>query len=253
VRKPVTAETEPDDPGSAPPPELPTLELSRFVRDRYSEFRALVLYVDRLQNAPSTAVSRQLLTTCAAEVRTRFAYGRAAEHPHIVAWREVYRSFGAKPSRYHCSAEALLRRALKGDKQPEINAIVDTYNAISMRWAIPIGGEDRSGLSGNCVLRAATGAEPFVAFHERDETIVHPCAGEIVWSDDEGVTCRRWNWRQCARTQLTEATTSAYFLLEALPPFGSDELRHAGEDLARELTRTSPKCRIEVHELGAGA
>jgi DNA/RNA-binding domain of Phe-tRNA-synthetase-like protein len=61
-------------------------------------------------------------------------------------------------------------------------------------------------------LIAATGDEPF-----DDE---HPRPGEIVWADTLGVTCRRWNWRQCTRTRLVEGTTRAYFLFDALPSCG---------------------------------
>lgn len=40
--------------------------------------------------------------------------------------------------------------------------------------------------------------------------------GEVVWADGAGVTCRRWNWRQCTRTQLSPATTRALFIVDAL-------------------------------------
>jgi hypothetical protein len=43
-----------------------------------------------------------------------------------------------------------------------------------------------------------------------------PRPGEVVWADREGVTCRRWNWRQCVRTRLTESTAGAYFVFDAL-------------------------------------
>ena len=43
-----------------------------------------------------------------------------------------------------------------------------------------------------------------------------PEPGEVIWRDDLGVTCRRWNWRQGRRTAITATTTSAVFLLEGL-------------------------------------
>jgi DNA/RNA-binding domain of Phe-tRNA-synthetase-like protein len=30
-----------------------------------------------------------------------------------------------------------------------------------------------------------------------------PEPGEVIWRDDDGVTCRCWNWRQCVRTRIT--------------------------------------------------
>ena len=36
---------------------------------------------------------------------------RATEHPHIVSWRAAFSGFGAKPSKYPSSAEALITRS----------------------------------------------------------------------------------------------------------------------------------------------
>lgn len=48
--------------------------------------------------------------------------------------------------------------------------------------------------------------------------VEHPEIGEVVWRDDAGVTCRRWNWRQGRRTALTEESTTALFIIDALAP-----------------------------------
>ena len=103
-----------------------------------------------------------------------------------------------------------MTRALSGETLPRINRLVDIYNAVSVQHAIPVGGEDLDRVAGPVRLAAATGDEPF----DDDE---YPRPGEIVWADTLGVTCRRWNWRQCRRTRLVEGTTRAYFLFDALP------------------------------------
>ena len=56
--------------------------------------------------------------------------------------------------------------------------------------------------------------------------------GQIVWRDDLGVTCRRWNWRQCTRTRLT-LYQNALFIFDGLAPSGTTQLREAAEDLGR--------------------
>jgi DNA/RNA-binding domain of Phe-tRNA-synthetase-like protein len=68
-----------------------------------------------------------------------------------------------------------------------------------------------------------------------------------VWCDEAGVTCRRWNWRQARRTQLSEDTTTALFILDALDPI-TDEALHAAEDLVAHLTGLGPDIRA-VHRL----
>ena len=124
-----------------------------------------------------------------------------------------------------------------GEGLPRINALVDRYNAVSVLHAVPVGGEDLDRVSGPVRLVAASGDEPF-----DDE---HPRPGEIVWADALGVTCRRWNWRQCRRTRLVEGTTRAYFLFDALPPFGDAELAAAMAELEGLLRGGWPEARLE--------
>jgi DNA/RNA-binding domain of Phe-tRNA-synthetase-like protein len=75
----------------------------------------------------------------------------------------------------------------------------------------------------------------------------------VIWADEEGVTCRRWNWRQCRRTQLTEATTSAYFLLEAIGEYPDEDLEAAADGLAGAIARISPGAEISREILRASS
>jgi DNA/RNA-binding domain of Phe-tRNA-synthetase-like protein len=163
------------------------------------------------------------------------------DHPHLAAWREAFRAFGAK--RYRCSAEALIRRVDAGEGLPQINRLVDLYNAVSVRWAVPVGGEDFDRVAGTVRLVFASGGEPFDGGDP-------PKPGEVVWADDRGVTCRRWNWRQGVRTRLELGTTRAYFLFDALPELGDDELDGAMEDLMRRLRDVCPGVRLESWVVG---
>jgi DNA/RNA-binding domain of Phe-tRNA-synthetase-like protein len=71
----------------------------------------------------------------------------------------------------------------------------------------------------------------------------YPDPGEVVWCDDAGVTCRRWNWRQGRRTQLREDTATALFILDALDPVTDEALHAAADDLVTYLTRPGPDVR----------
>ena len=127
-----------------------------------------------------------------------------------------------------------MRRAETG--LPRVNRLTDTYNAISVLHRIPLGGEDLDRYSGAPSLVRATGDEPFDTVADGEPVIEHPEPGEVVWRDDAGVTCRRWNWRQCRRTALTDETTSAVFILDALGPCDDTALHAAADALAAELT-----------------
>lgn len=62
--------------------------------------------------------------------------------PEIACWRDAYGKIGLKPSKYHSSIEALLRRIKKGQDIATGLPIVDFYNLISLTEKAPIGAYD---------------------------------------------------------------------------------------------------------------
>jgi DNA/RNA-binding domain of Phe-tRNA-synthetase-like protein len=221
------------------------------VERRFPTYSVLVVYAYGLANGPSDDASIADLRDAEEAARAAFGEQKASTHPHIAAWRQAFGAFGSKPSKYLCSAEALLSRVLKGQELPAINRIVDHYNAVSVRRVLPAGGEDLDKLTSDLSLTVATGGEPFDAAGGDGAQIEHADPGEIVWADTAGVTCRRWNWRQGVRTRLIPETRNAYFVLDRLEPFGLDALDAAGQELIAALRATSPGVRIETELLGS--
>ena len=80
----------------------------------------------------------------------------------------------------------------------------------------------------------------------------HATAGEVIWRDDLGVTCRRWNWRQGRRTQLTEETASAFFVFDRLEGLSLEGLHRAADDLSEMLSARWPACDLDRLELVNG-
>ena len=189
----------------------------------HPEYVALIVLAEGIGNGPSDEDSSSVLD-------------EAEHHPHIASWRAAFSAFGAKPSKYPCSAEALAARVLKGATLPRVNALVDLYNAVSVRALTTVGGEDLDHLDGPLRLTIATGDEPF------DGHDGAPRPAEIVWRDDAGVTCRRWNWRQGRRTRLTGATTRAFFVIDRLPGLDEDQLDDAASHLESLLNARWPSC-----------
>jgi DNA/RNA-binding domain of Phe-tRNA-synthetase-like protein len=197
------------------------------------DYRALLLAVDGLVPGPGDDASEALLRQAETAARQRLRDRPTEQLPHIAAWRDAYRAFGAKPQRTRNSVEALTRRAESG--LPRINRLTDLYNAISVLYELPIGGEDLSLYRGAPRLIRATGTEPFDTVSDGTAVIETPDVGEVVWCDDAGVTCRRWNWRQTRRTQLSGETTTALFILDVLDPMTDEELNAAADDLKTRL------------------
>ncbi|MFV5997585.1 B3/4 domain-containing protein [Streptomyces sp. NPDC056231] len=223
-----------------------TLTVSDDVRTLAPGFTHLAVEARGLVNGPSNEDSSALLDDAARRLVERLDGRAPHEDPHVAAWRDVYAAFGAKPSRTRNSAEALAKRALTEAGLPRINLLVDAYNAISVAHLIPVGGEDTDRIKGAMRLVRATGREPFLTVAGGEEGVEHPEPGEVVWCDDEGITCRRWNWRQGVRTRLTEESVNAVFLLESLTPMTIRELEAAGAELVESLEKLSPGARITV-------
>lgn len=213
------------------------------------DYRVLLLVVDGLIPGPSDQTSEALLLRAEAAASEMLRERSVDELPHVAAWREAYRSFGAKPQRTRNSLEALLRRAASG--LPRVNRLTDLYNAISVLHHVPLGGEDLSRYAGASRLVRANGDECFDTVANGVEVIEHPEPGEVVWRDDVGVTCRRWNWRQGQRTQLTDDITTALFILDALEPMDDQALQAAAQDLVSQLIRLGPDITVVSRVIGA--
>lgn len=157
-----------------------------------------------------------------------------AEHPNIISWREAYRKFGAKPKDYPSSIENLVRRILKGEGVRHINKLVDAYNVISLKYLVPVGGEDIAKIKGDVVLTSATDHElPIFLLGEKEARSPHP--NEVIYKDENGAICRRWNWKESDRTKLTEDTKNAFMVIEGLPPVGREQIETALSELSKML------------------
>jgi DNA/RNA-binding domain of Phe-tRNA-synthetase-like protein len=126
------------------------------------------------------------------------------------------------------------------------------YNSISVLHQVPLGGEDRDAYVGAARLTRAVGDEPFDTTAGGLEAVEHPEPGEVVWRDDAGITCRRWNWRQGRRTVLRDDTASGLFILDALAPMSDEALATAGDDLAGALAGLGGDIRVSRRLLASG-
>ncbi|MEG5563814.1 B3/4 domain-containing protein [Enterobacter ludwigii] len=199
-------------------------------------FRVLSILVEAAPITQPDVASAALAQACQQVLTDDVAWAEA----HLSAWDDVFRAFGAKPKRTPCSASALRKRVLKEGALPPLDPVVDIYNAISIRYAIPVGGENLAAYAGAPRLTLAEGNEPFDTLKEGQPVIEYPDAGEVIWRDDIGVTCRRWNWRQGVRTRLDSQAQHMWFILESLPSMPLSALQEAGDELVSNLQRLMP-------------
>jgi DNA/RNA-binding domain of Phe-tRNA-synthetase-like protein len=90
------------------------------------------------------------------------------EGPAVMATRRGYKALGKDPARYRGSAEALLRRIISGKGLPQINAVVDVINLVSVESRLPIGLYDLAHVKGDVVFRAGRPGETYKGIGKYD-------------------------------------------------------------------------------------
>lgn len=199
--------------------------------EKFPETRLGIMIAKDINNHGQHTAVLEMLRLEQNTVAERIGSTPLTEHPHVAPWREAYRAFGAKPKDHPSSIENLLRRVLKGNAIPHINTVVDIYNTISLRHLVPVGGEDLDTLQGDVALTLANDNEtPVTLLGEKEARPPYP--GEVIYKDDIGTLCRRWNWKEADRSKLTEATKNLFLVIETLPPVSQETLERATTELA---------------------
>jgi DNA/RNA-binding domain of Phe-tRNA-synthetase-like protein len=104
------------------------------------------------------------------------------ESPEVETVRKAYKALGKDPSRYRGSAEALLRRIVAGKGFPEINAVVDVINLVSVESRLPVGLYDLGHVTGDIVFRAGRAGETYKGIGKYDLNL----EGLPVFADNAG-------------------------------------------------------------------
>jgi DNA/RNA-binding domain of Phe-tRNA-synthetase-like protein len=211
-----------------------TLQLSVApdIAARYPDCCTAAVLVLGVKNAEPWPETEEELARFEAEVRAGTRTLPEEGEPSIAAWHELLRSFGTNPRRTRPSVDALRRRLLKAGRLPRISPLVDTCNLVSMKYMLPTGGYDLTGIREGFCLRHARPGDTHVPLGKPDERET-PVEGEVVYGDGSHVLTRHWNHRDADNTKVTAATRDVMLLLEGIasviPP---DVLTQAQRELA---------------------
>lgn len=141
------------------------------------------------------------------------------------AVRTMYWRVGIDPTRRRPSSEALLRRVLRGDPLPRVNALVDVCNWCSLEFQLPYGLYDRSRIEGPIELRLGTPGEQYPGIRK---DAVH-VGGRLTLADSRGPFGNPTS--DSSRTMITTATASGIAVI-----FAPRELPPAALDAALQVT-----------------
>ncbi len=199
--------------------------------EKYPNVILGIIHVSDLQNKKEFEKedAMEFLQGHEANVREFLKENEITDLSVVQNWREIFQSFGSKPSKFKSSIEALLRREKKGEALPDINPLVNFYNALSLHYKIPFGAEDLTKIVGNVELTFSDGTVACQLIGDNEPKLADE--GEVVYKDDVGAICRKWCWRESDRTKITEETTDAFFVIE----FNDGDLENAKQVVAETI------------------
>jgi DNA/RNA-binding domain of Phe-tRNA-synthetase-like protein len=207
------------------------------VADRFPAFRVAAVTVEDLAIPPERPPPLASLVAEREEAaRARFGGMELSAIPGIAAWRAAYKGFGIKRTSYRSSVERLVKNVLAGRPLPGINGFVDAYNAVSLTHVLCLGADDLDRVTGDLAFRVARAGDSFVDMGAEEGEDPHdpPKEGEVVYADAEKVLCRRWNWRQDARSVITPETRRAVVTVQSN---GAGDVEAAARDLVALVGR----------------
>ena len=213
------------------------LDISDVISD-FPQFRVAAVVATDLVVAPERPAELDDLIASRVEAsRDWWREFVLADIPGLKAWRKTYRAFGIKQTSYRSSVERLIKNVLAGRGLVAINGFVDCYNVISISHVFPAGADDLDKVSGGLFFRYSRPGDSFQDMAKDGVGGVidsPPKPGEVVYADAEKVLCRRWNWRQDARSLVSPETKRAVVTVQAN---GTDGLDEAVADLQTLLER----------------
>lgn len=151
------------------------------------------------------------------------------ESPKILATRAGYKALGKDPARYRGSAEALLRRILSGKGFPQINAVVDIINFVSVESRLAIGLYDLAHVKGDIMFRAGRAGETYKGIGKYDLNL----EGLPVFCDEAGPHGSPTS--DSERTMVTSATQRIAAILVSFG--GAEGLESASQRMSSLLQK----------------
>jgi len=188
------------------------------ITNAFPDYRVAFVVAEWLTIAPERpAALDALIAEREAAARAKWSGTELSQIPGIAAWRAAYKGFGIKQTRYRSSVERLVKNVLAGRSLARVNAFVDLYNAVSLHNVLPLGADDLDRVTPPLAFRYAREGDSFVDMADAEEggEPEAPKVGEVVYADAAHVLCRRWNWRQDARSIIRAETRRAVVTVQA--------------------------------------
>jgi DNA/RNA-binding domain of Phe-tRNA-synthetase-like protein len=209
------------------------------LRVRFPAFRVALVVADGVEiPSGSPPVADAWIAEVAAQAATALGQQELGGLPELKCWRDAYKAFGEKKTSYRSSVERLLKALQRGNGLPRVNAFVDAYNAVSVRYRMPVGADDLDLVTPPLAFRIARPGDSFIALGDATAADDPPKPGEVVYADAVKCLCRRWNWYQDVRSAIRPTTRRAVLTIQSNCRETSGLVEDAAEELSHRLAET---------------
>ncbi len=184
-------------------PELDLVSIDEDVKSKFPGIKTGYVVLENVKVQKNNKDLEELKSDINKIVQSKYAStSDIKKSANIEGFREIYKGFGVDPNSHLNSSESLLRRVVSGKGLYNINTVVDTYNVTSVEFEAPMAAYDLNQVQGKISLRFAKDGDQITKILETEPTSVE--SGSLVYSDDKGVTCMDFNYRDSDRTKITE-------------------------------------------------
>jgi len=166
------------------------------------------------------------ISSSSAEIASRLKTEEISSLPAVQASRKAYKACGKDPARYRLSAEALLRRIVKGEALYKIGNLVDLLNLVSFTTGFSIGGYDTGKINGSIEFGIGHAGEPYTGIGRGELNI----EGLPVFRDQTGAF-----GSPTSDSERTSVDRSTRKFLMIIIGFGVSHLLPTAEKLAVQL------------------
>ncbi|MFC1790161.1 lysine--tRNA ligase [Patescibacteria group bacterium] len=157
------------------------------------------------------------------------------EFPEISSYRRLYKETGIDWHKRRPSPESLNRRIVRGGTIPNVNTCVDAYNLIVAKYRVSAGAFDLDKIKLPTVLRFAKKREKILLLGDNEATEYLP--GEVAYFDQMGGYNIDFNYKDAARTLVTEKTTNLLINTEGIFEITRHQVERTLQETIKIITK----------------
>lgn len=206
-------------------------KIEKSVFEKFPNLVVAVVIVKDFDNSKNREESVKILRNEEKNLRSKYKIEALLKNKCVATYCDAFKNFGVDPDKFLPAHLALSKRVVEGFDLPDINPAVNIYNALSIKYLTPFGGEDLETLYGNFVLKFAEGGEQWIPIGGKKSK--NAVKGELIWRDDFDLSTRALNWRQCDRTKLTDKSKNLFSIMDGFSNLNKENIKIAADEFIK--------------------